>query len=64
MTGDPSPTQMHPRRRWPVGLATLAGLVIGAVAGALAGSLPVGTAAGTGLGVAVDSVIHYLAERR
>jgi len=64
MTGRSSSPHPHPLRRWPVGLATLAGLVIGALAGWLAGSLPVGTAAGIGLGAGLDSAIHYVAERR
>lgn len=64
MAGDPFPPQLHGFRRWPVGLATLAGLVIGALAGRLAGSLPVGTAIGVALGAGIDSAVHAVAERR
>jgi hypothetical protein len=46
-------------QRWPIGLATLIGLLVGAGAGALAGQVPVGAAAGLAAGVGVDSLVNY-----
>jgi hypothetical protein len=50
-------------QRWPTGITTILGLLIGALAGYLLGLVPLGIAAGAVVGVGIDSVANRYLNR-